>query len=213
MREYIGRFKGLKWKEVHLKYVDGVLYVSIVFEVTYKPYTPRGAVAIDSNLKQIATYDGSGVKRFRARFVDALGRRARAEEIQRKHSRRWRYNEKILNKALHRKARNIVIDWCRKFAKELILKARGNGYVVVLEDLEYLRKNIAKNGNSITWKLSMFAYRKLQEVIVSKAIEYNVPVAFIDPRNTSSTCPRCGVKLSYIHRLFACLGICVILGM
>jgi len=31
-----------------------------------------------------------------------------------------------------------------------------------------------------------------------------VPVIFIDPRNTSSTCPRCGYKLSYNHRLAIC---------
>ncbi|RLE37016.1 hypothetical protein DRJ17_07445, partial [Candidatus Woesearchaeota archaeon] len=33
--------------------------------------------------------------------------------------------------------------------------------------------------------------------MLTKVIEYNVPVIFIDPRNTSSTCPRCGYKLSY----------------
>ena len=50
----------------------------------------------------------------------------------------------------------------------------------------------------------MFAYRRLHESIVSKAIEYNVPVVFINPRGTSSTCPRCSTKLVYNHRLAVC---------
>jgi len=49
-KEYIEGFKNLKWKEVHLKYVNGVLYVSIIFEVTYKLYVPRGVLALDTNL-------------------------------------------------------------------------------------------------------------------------------------------------------------------
>jgi len=117
--EYVERFKVLKWKEVHVKYHDGKLYVSIVFEVRYTPYIPRGVIALDANLRRIVSYDGSEVRRYRTRFVDALGKRARAEEIQRKYSERWRYNEKILNRVrnLHRKSRNMIVDWCRKFAK------------------------------------------------------------------------------------------------
>ncbi|MEL9998070.1 MAG: hypothetical protein QXH99_06220 [Sulfolobales archaeon] len=34
--------------------------------------------------------------------------------------------------------------------------------------------------------MMMFAYRKLQHSIISKAVEYRVPIVIIDPRNTSS---------------------------
>jgi len=50
----------------------------------------------------------------------------------------------------------------------------------------------------------MFAYRKLQEAMVAKAIEYNVPILLANPRGTPSTCPRCSAKLSYTHRLGTC---------
>ena len=39
---------------------------------------------------------------------------------------------------------------------------------------------------------------------MTKTIEYNVPIIFVSPRNTSTTCPRCGEKLSYNHRLAVC---------
>jgi len=96
--EYVERFKGLKWKEIHIKYYNGKLYISIVFETRYKPYTPRGIIALDVNLRHIVSYDGSKIRRYKTRFIDALSKRARAEDIQRKYPKRWRYSEKILNR-------------------------------------------------------------------------------------------------------------------
>jgi len=204
--EYIEKFKALKWKEVHIKYYNGKLYISIVFEARYTPYVPIGVIALDVNLRHIVSYDGSRVRRYRTRFVDALGKRGRAEDIQRKYPKRWRFNEKILDRVrdLHRKSRNIVVDWCRKFAKEIVLKARRHGYAIALEDLEKLRESFSDKNNKVVWKLTLFAYRKLQEAIISKAIEYNVPIIFVDPRKTFSTCPRCKSKIRYIGRLGIC---------
>jgi len=204
--EYVEKFEGLKWKEVHIRYYDGKLYVSIVFEVRYTPYIPRGVIALDVNLRHVVSYDGSKVRRYRTRFVDALGKRARAEDIQRKYPRRWRFNEEILSRVrkLHRRSRNIIVDWCRKFAKEVVLKAKRRGYAIALEDLEELRESFNGKSDKVAWKLTLFAYGKLQDAVVSKAVEHNVPVVFVNPRNTSSTCPRCGSKIRYIGRLGIC---------
>jgi putative transposase len=79
-----------------------------------------------------------------------------------------------------------------------------HGQAVVLEDLNGLRNSINNKPSTMTWKLSLFAYRRLQNAIISKAIEHNVPVLFVDPRNTSSICPRCGGRLTYTHRLGYC---------
>jgi len=177
-----------------------------VFETRYTPYVPRGVIALDVNLRHIVLYDGSEVRSYETRFLDALSKRARAEELQKKYSKRWRYSEKILNRIreLHRRSRNIVIDWCRKIAKEIALKAKRCGYAIALENLDKLREAFSSKSNKIVWKLTFFAYRKLQEAIISKAVEYNVPIVFVDPRNTSSTCPRCGSKIKYVGRLGLC---------
>ena len=205
-REHIERFRGLRWKEVHIKYENGKLFVSMVFEFCYKPYIPRDIIALDINLRTITAYNGSEVRRFRTKFIDALSRRRRAEELQKKYPKRWRYSKKILSKvkALHRKARNIVTDWCWKFSKQIALKALKHGYAIALEDLDGLRENINSKSNAVTWKFTMFTYRRLQQSVISKAIEYGAPIVIVDPRNTSSTCPRCGEKLTYIHRLAMC---------
>ncbi len=85
-----------------------------------------------------------------------------------------------------------------------MLKARRTRSVIVLEDLEKLWFNASKKSSSLADKLSRFAYRKLQQAIITKAIEYNVLVVFVDPKNTSTICPRCGAILVYNHRLAMC---------
>jgi len=107
-------------------------------------------------------------------------------------------------RALHRRSRNIVVDWCRKFAKHIVLKARKTESTIALEDLEKLWLNASQKSSSLADKLSRFAYRKLQLAILTKAIEYNVPVIYVNPKGTSTICPRCGAKLSYNHRLAIC---------
>ncbi len=39
---------------------------------------------------------------------------------------------------------------------------------------------------------------------MTKAIEYNIPVIFVSPKDTSTTCPKCRAKLVYKHRLEVC---------
>jgi len=204
--KYVEKFKDLKWKEVHVKYYNDKLYVSVVFETRYTPYTPRGVVALDVNLRHIVLFDGSEVRRYRTRFIDALSKRARTEELQKKYPKRWRYCDKILSRIreLHRRSKNIIVDWCWKFAKHIVLKAQRHGYAIALEDLDKLRESFNSMNSTVVWKLTLFAYRKLRESIASKAIEYGVPVVFVDPRNTSSTCPRCGSKIKYVGRLGLC---------
>jgi putative transposase len=205
-REYIERFRDLRWKEIHVKYENSRLYVSIVFEFRYEPYVPKGIIALDINLRRVTAYDGSEVRRFRTRFVDALSKRKRAEELQRKYPERWKYSEEILSriKELHRKARSIVVDWCWKLAKQVVQKALIKGCAIALENLEGLKENANSKSDEVAWKFTMFAYRRLQHSIISKALEYGVPIIVVNPRNTSSTCPRCGEKLLYIHRLTIC---------
>jgi len=205
-KEYIKKFQKYKWKEVYVSYRDGKFYVSIVFEVEYEPYTPLGAIGLDINLVKLVYYDGKKVRRVDTPFIKALSLRAKAEEIQRKYPKRWRYNKRILNRIreLHRKAKNIVIDGSRKFAKKLVLFALKKKYAITLEELTGLIEELRNMNKQNRWKTMLLDYRTLQNVIVTKAIEYNVPLYFIDPRGTSKLCYRCGNELVFCGRLGVC---------
>ena len=55
---YLEKFRHRKWYEVVVKHEKGRLYVSIPFEYRYRPYRPRGVLAIDTNLRDLAVYNG-----------------------------------------------------------------------------------------------------------------------------------------------------------
>jgi len=211
-KEYIKKFQRqlcsqkYKWKEIFVSYHDRKFYVSIVFEVEYKPYFPLGAIGLDVNLRKLVYYDGKKVRREDTPFVKALSLRAKAEEIQRKYPKRWRYNKRILNrvKRLHQRAKNIVIDESRKFAKRLVLFALKKKDAIALEELTDLIEEMNNTSKKTRWKLSHLDYRTLQNAIVTKAIEYNVPIYFIDPRGTSKLCYRCESELVFHGRLGIC---------
>jgi len=80
-------------------------------------------------------------------------------------------------------------------------------YAIALENLDSLRESVDSKGDEVVWKFTMFAYRRLQYSVISKAIEYGVPIVIINPRNASSTCPGCGEKLISIR-----LAICRLCG-
>jgi len=211
-KEYIKKFQRqlcnqkYKWKEVYVSYRNGKFYVSIVFEVEYKPYTPLGAIGLDINLVKLVYYDGRKVRREDTPFVKALSLRAKAEGIQKKYPKRWRYNNRILKRIreLHRKAKNVVTDGSRKFAKKLVLFALKKKYAITLEELTGLIEEINNMNKKNKWKSSRLDYRILQNAIIAKAIEYNVPIYFIDPRGTSKSCYRCGNELVFYGRLGVC---------
>jgi IS605 OrfB family transposase len=65
------------------------------------------------------------------------------------------------------------------------------GDVVVMEKLTGIRSN-AKHGKSRNRDFHSWAFRKLQSFIEYKALERGIPIVYVQPRNTSITCPRCG---------------------
>ena len=206
-KDYIRKFLGRKWYEVTISIgKQGRIWMCIPFRWDYEPYKPKRLISIDINLRKIVVYNGRRVRRINTRFTEALSLKIHAEKLQKKYPRMWRYGKRILDRvrALHRKSKNIVVDWSRKFAKYMVLKAKETRSAMVLEDLERLWFYSSQKSSSLADKLSRFAYRKLQHAVVTKAIEYNVPIIFVNPRGTSSVCPVCGAKLVYNHRLAVC---------
>ena len=206
-RDYVRKFIGRKWYEVIVS-IDrnDRIWVSIPLRMEYRPYKPKRILSLDINLRKVVIYNGRSFRGINTRFIEALSLKIHAERLQKKHPRMWRYSERILARirGLHRRSRNIVVDWCRKFAKYIVLKASRTRSTVVLEDLEKLWVNASRKSSSLADKLSRLAYRRLQYAIITKAIEHNVPLVFVNPRGTSTTCPKCGAKLSYNHRLAIC---------
>jgi len=143
-KDHVKKFLSRKWYEIMIS-IDrqGRIWVAIPFRWDYESYKPRDIISLDINLKKVVVYDGRSVRRIDTRFAEALHLKHLAEDVQKRHSYAWRRNRKWLEiiRALHRRSGNIIVDWCRKFAKYIVSKARKTRSAIALEDLEKLCRN------------------------------------------------------------------------
>jgi len=80
----------------------------------------------------------------------------------------------------------------------MVKVAKEHNALIVLEDLNKL-KNRVNGSKRFNKKLSLWAYRRIQSCIHYKALIEGLPVAYVDPRNTSKTSPLGGE--ASVHQL------------
>jgi len=123
---------------------------------------------------------GKAILRKRQRF---RGLRAslqkRGTKSAKRHLKRLSRTEKIwINTVLHQISREFI-------------NSLQEGDIVVMEDLRGIRGR-AKHRKSLNGMFHSWAFDKLQFFIEYKAFERGIPVEYVNPTNTSQTCPRCG---------------------
>jgi putative transposase len=85
-----------------------------------------------------------------------------------------------------------------KIANIIANTAENLNVIVVLEKLpKQCPKNMIKNvkDSILRHRIYQAGFKGMIKAIEEKCLEKGVPVAKIDPRNTSSKCPFCGSKL------------------
>jgi len=104
--------------------------------------------------------------------------------------------------------RNLVKWYCYDVAHQLVRMAKANQAAIALENLKGLRRQ--KRGKRMNRRLHAMPYGQLRIAIELVARRNGVRVVPVPPRNTSKTCPRCGL-VSRRNRprgrtLFRCVG-------
>lgn len=144
-------------------------------------------LGVDLGIANIATssmgtrYSGSAVKSVRHRH-----RRLR-KKLQQKGTR----SAKRRLKKLSGKERRFAIDTNHCIAKRLVDTAERNRLGIALEDLTGIRERVRARRRQRA-VLHSWAFADLGAKIVYKARQKGIPIVFVDPRNTSRTCPQCG---------------------
>lgn len=202
-RERVEKYRGWSNYELVVKYESGELWVSIYFKKTVKYVRPRTVMAIDVNFDSLtlAVFTLSGklvrLKRFRTPLRRILTHRIWIERIQKRYPESWRFIKGV-KRAIERhgeRIKNISWDYAHKVGDCIAELAHRYRSVVVLEDLDKLREN-AKKDRRFNKKLTLWFYRRIQFCIEYEATERGLRVAKVNPRGTSSECPRCGSKLA-----------------
>ena len=174
-------------------------------------YSPKGILAVDVNEKHIVVGNSRFEYRFETVVERALHYKKLAEKLQKKYS-SPRYNAWLRRRGIrariryfHRRARNIIEDWVKKLSYKIILLARQYQYAVAREDLTGLIENLRKFPREHRAGLIILSYRKISEWIDWQSEKHGVPVIVIEPRGTSTRCPKCNTKMKENgYRIFKC---------
>jgi len=202
-RERVEKFRSWSNYELVVKYEDGEFWVSIYFKRIVKLLKPRTVMAIDLNFDNVTltvfTLDDKLIrlKRFKTPLRKILTHKIWIERIQKRYPKSWRFIKGV-RKAIERhgkRIKNISWDYAHKTGNTIAKLAFKHNSVIILEDLEKLKENNKKEDKEFNKKLGLWFYRRIQFCIEYEAMERNLQVAKIDPRGTSSKCPRCGGKL------------------
>jgi len=128
--------------EARLVYRDNKMMLWISKKIPRpEPYQPRDVIAVDINERKIVYGDAKINKEIDTKINRAHRWKKLAENLQKRYSftryPAWRRRKGILNRirSYHRKTRNILKDWARKSALEIVELAKKLGHAVAREDL------------------------------------------------------------------------------
>lgn len=166
---------------------DGTFFLYVTIDLpTPPPMETEGALGVDLGIVNIAT-DSDGV-RYSSSHLNSLRRRHR--RLRAKLSAKFTKSaRRRLNRRRH-KERRFATHTNHVISKEIVARAQDTKRTIALEDLTHIRTRITVR-RSQRAVLSSWAFGQLRQFIAYKAEAAGVPVVFVDPRNTSRTCPRC----------------------
>ena len=192
-------------QQVELVKRDGEWYVYFTLEKPFKNYEPKTAIGIDLGERNVATvvalvddkprkgtfFKGSKIKEVRHRHFNIrkkLQEKRRLDVFKRLRGKERR----IVNHELHVISKEIV-EYAKQFPSP----------VIVMEKLTGIRENF-KKGKKLNRRFHSLPFRKLQKIVEYKAKIQGIKVVYVDPKNTSKTCHRCGYVTHVEGREYRC---------
>ena len=183
--------------------------VTIAFSKTVEAIEPKGYVAIDTNERSLdcATSKGELFKydlRELPRIHHTYFEKRRA--IQRRF---WgdRRKSQRLQAKYHEREKHRTEQLIHRVSKDVVERAKENGFGIILEQLKNIRRKAnqkVKYSKRRKRRLNTWSFRKLQDLIEYKAEWEGISVIYVNPKDTSQTCPICGCKQKPNGQLFTC---------
>ena len=207
-RHYL-RYVNRGWRlsseaKVKLDHRDRRLVLYLTFRKEVSEYKPKGYVTVDVNENAEAVLiDGivylleTGLSRV------TLGYYYRRKSVQERYDkvygpgsrparrvfRRLGGNERALKREIRRKLAALIVREAARRQAAIVLERLGK------EPANHMIERI-KNPQ-LRYRIYQAALKGVQRAIEEKAREHGVPVIYVDPRNTSRTCPIHGAKIVY----------------
>ncbi len=180
-----------------------------VRKATPEPYSPRAAIALDTNedsldgieaigeTSRLVTLPFGGVRQVQATHFRRRRHLARKKEHDRRVRRRLLACEGT-------RERNRVVQRLHWVSKALVAAAKAKRSAIVLED--FTLHGAGGRSRRMNRRLSSWPRREIHRQIEYKAALAGVPVIKVNPAWTSKTCPVCGARRrDRVGTVFVCL--------
>ncbi len=176
----LGTIKGLKLGELILK--PDQLVITAIKEAELKLHDP---IAWDINLLSMDGFDGAGYYSIDLKPIYTIHRtyeliRSNIQHLPQK-------TRKRLDRKYRRREKNRVKDQLHKISKRLADKSHIFEYLSGIKDRVARTKSKARNRQN-----SKHNYRMLQKYVEYKSAWNCLMTIYVDPKNTSKTCSKCG---------------------
>jgi putative transposase len=167
---------------------DGHWYLFATVNVEEPPEGEiEEVIGVDLGVVNIAV-DSDG-NRHSGTHVNQLRKRHR--RLRAKLSAKWTTSSRRLDRKRRRKERRFATHVNHRVSKRIVAEAQRTKRAIALEDLKGIRSRVrARKPQRAT--LHSWSFYQLRSFIAYKAKLAGVRVVFVDPRNTSRTCPSCG---------------------
>jgi IS605 OrfB family transposase len=171
-----------------LIYRDGDWYLLTTIEVSATlSFEAKDYLGVDLGIVAITqTSDGL---RYAGGHLNGL--RIRHRKLRKKLQAKGTRSAKRLLRKRRTKERRFSRDVNHRISKELVSVAERTGRGIAFEDLKDIRARVRAERPQRA-RLHSWAFGQLQSFVCYKAERAGVPIVFVDPCNTSRTCPECG---------------------
>ena len=172
-----------------------------------EPRADRWA-SFDVNLTNVTALIDGRIERYDLRGLYHVHRvyEVKRQRIQRLSKFKPKTSERLMRK-YSRRERNRVKDSMHKLTTEIARRLRESNSGAIMEELNGIKHRILSASKRRNGKLSKWDARTFQSMLEYKLKWLGLPVKYVNPKNSSKTCPLCsGSMASYGGRLMECEG-------
>ncbi|MEM3786818.1 MAG: transposase, partial [Nitrososphaeria archaeon] len=162
--------------------------------------------SFDVNLTNVTAFIDGEIERYDLKELYHIHRvyEVKRRKIQKLVNFRPKTSRRLLKKYSKRE-RNRARDFTHKLTTQIARKLKEKGYGAIFEDLMGIKGRILNKSKDMNRKLSKWNARTFQFMLEYKLKWLNLPVKYVNPKNSSKTCPLCsGSMASYGGRSLKC---------
>lgn len=168
---------------------NGAFYLFVTLDVPEPPLEPASDyLGVDLGIVNLAVDSDGTVHTGEAIERQRRIHNHRRRNLQRKGTRQARRKLRRISSRQQRSQR----DTNHVISKKLVRHAKDTGRGIALEDLRGIRDRVTVRRRQRS-RHTNWGFAQLRSFIQYKAQLSGVPVLLVDPRNTSRTCPTCGL--------------------